>query len=170
MNIIEKIKKFAKPYSDEAYEENYESENDDYQEEVEEESPRSRRTSPFDDTADTSNDAFRSTSTSTGPTTFTGRVVNPDPSQYHVFVHHVSNFAEVEKLAAELKVKKGLIVNMEGEPGGLIRRVVDFLSGCAFIMEGNVKPIASSTYFFYANNAAVDGKLDNIANDAESNF
>ena len=170
MNIFEKLSRFAKPYADESYEENYENENDDYQEEAQEEAPRTRRTSPFAEGTDTSNDAFRSNTTSTGPTTFTGRVVSSDPTHYQMYVYHATSFAEVKALASELKLRKGLIVNMEGQPGSLIRRVVDFLSGCAFIMDGNVKPIATSTYFFYANNADVEGKLDNLSNDADINL
>ncbi len=171
MSFFEKITRFARPYSDEEYEDNYESESGEYNEEEENaEAPRGRRTSPFDTDAEPAEDSFRGAASNTGSTGFSGRVVNAGSGKYEVFLYHAKTFRDVPVIAKELHEKKGVIVNMEGVDESISRRVVDFLSGCAFIMDGSVKKVAKSTYFFYAHNAAVSGDLENIPNEAENYF
>ncbi|MBR4864199.1 MAG: cell division protein SepF [Oscillospiraceae bacterium] len=168
MNLWEKMTKFARPYSDDEYEDDYEEETGDYAEE-EQEAPRSRRTSPFDSDAQPAEEStFRSTNT--GNTGFSGRVVNSGSGKYEMFLYHAKSFGDVPVIAKELRDKKGVIVNMEGVDESVSRRVVDFLSGCAFIMDGSVKKVAKSTYFFYAHNTSVSGDLENVPNESESYF
>jgi cell division inhibitor SepF len=169
MNLWEKMTKFARPYSDDEYEDDYEEETDGYTEE-EDSAPRSRRTSPFDSDAQPAEEPSFRSSTSTGSTGFSGRVVNGGSGKYEMFLYHAKSFADVPVIAKELRDKKGVIVNMEGVDESVSRRVVDFLSGCAFIMDGSVKKVAKSTYFFYAHNTSVSGDLENVPNEAETYF
>jgi FtsZ-interacting cell division protein YlmF len=45
---------------------------------------------------------------------------------------------------------------------------VDFLSGCAYSLDGKVNKIAQSTYLFVPHSMDVVGDLENIQNEAES--
>ena len=166
MNLWEKMTKFAKPYSDDEYEDDYEEDMDEFEEK--ESSPRGRRTSPFDADAQPAEDTFRPTATTS--TGFSGRVVSAGSGKYEMFLYHAKTFADVPVIAKELRDKKGVIVNMEGVDESVSRRVVDFLSGCAFIMDGSVKKVAKSTYFFYAHNTSVSGDLENVPGEADSYF
>ena len=168
MSLLEKLTRFAKPYSDDEYEDEYEEEKDGYAEDDGvEAASRSRRTSPFDSDVQPREESFRSSTASTG---FSGRVVNASSGKYEVYLYHAKTFAEVPSIASELREKKGVIVNMEGVDKSISRRIVDFLSGCAFVMDGSVKKVADSTYFFYAHNTSVSGDLENIPNEAENYF
>ena len=57
---------------------------------------------------------------------------------------------------------------MENVDKAMARRVVDFLSGCAYALDGKVKKIAQSTYLFCPHNMEVSGDLENIHGEAES--
>ena len=50
----------------------------------------------------------------------------------------------------------------------MARRVVDFLSGCAYAVDGKVKKVAQSTYLFCPFNMDVVGDLENLQNEVES--
>jgi cell division inhibitor SepF len=47
-------------------------------------------------------------------------------------------------------------------------RVVDFLSGCAYAVEGKVNKVAQSTYLFCPFNMEVSGDLENLQGDVEN--
>jgi len=57
---------------------------------------------------------------------------------------------------------------MENVDKALSRRVVDFLSGCAYALDGKVNKIAQSTYLFCPYSMDVVGDLENIQNEVES--
>ena len=48
------------------------------------------------------------------------------------------------------------------------RRVVDFLSGCVYAVDGSVKKVAQSAYIFCPHNMDVVGDLENIKAETES--
>ena len=50
----------------------------------------------------------------------------------------------------------------------MARRVVDFLSGCAYAVDGKVKKVAQSTYLFCPHNMDVLGDLEALPNEVES--
>ncbi len=49
---------------------------------------------------------------------------------------------------------------MENEDKALTRRVVDFLSGSAYALEGSVKKVAQSAYLFCPHNMDISGDLE----------
>ena len=157
------MKKFAQPYSDDEYDE-YEDEMDEMDEE-QESTPRSRRTSPFASTQDTE----RSFSGSASPTSgFGGQVINMSSGKQEVVLFHAKNFENAAKAADELRRKKAVILNMENVDKALTRRVVDFLSGSVYALDGSVKKIAQSTYLFCPHNMDVVGDLESIQSEIES--
>ena len=70
------------------------------------------------------------------------------------------SFNDTSKAADDLRDKKALIVNMENVDKALARRVVDFLSGCAYSLDGKVNKIAQSTYLFVPHSMDVVGDLE----------
>lgn len=169
MSFWDNVKKFAQPYSDEDYDD-YDEEMDEYEEEeVQETAPRSRRTSPF---ASAQEAAPAASTAAAAPTTssssFSGQVLNMSSGKQEVVLFHAKTFDDAAKASDELRRRKAVILNMENVDKALTRRVVDFLSGSVYALDGSVKKIAQSTYLFCPHNMDVVGDLENIQAEAES--
>ncbi len=164
MSFWDNVKKFTQPYSDDDYDD-YDDEMDEMEEDVQEAAPRSRRTSPFASTQDSS---FSSTSASTASDRFSGQVVSMGSGKQEVVLFHAKTFDDAARAADELRRKKAVILNMENVDKALTRRVVDFLSGSVYALDGSVKKIAQSTYLFCPHNMDVVGDLETIQGDIES--
>ena len=85
-----------------------------------------------------------------------------------VVLFHAKTFDDAAKAADELRKKKAVILNMENVEKSLTRRVVDFLSGSVYALDGSVKKIAQSTYLFCPHNMDVVGDLENVQGEIES--
>ena len=164
MSFWDNVKKFAQPYSDEEYDD-YDEELDSYEDEVQETAPRGRRSSPFTSSQDTDSSFSSAASASTG---FSGQVLNMSSGKQEVVLFHAKTFDDAAKAADELRRKKAVILNMENIDKALTRRVVDFLSGSVYALDGSVKKIAQSTYLFCPHNMDVVGDLENAQGDIES--
>ena len=169
MSFWDNVKKLAQPYSDEEYDD-YEEELDEF-EEVEQEAPRKRRTSPFATATKEAEPTYTapaapaSTASSSG---FSGQVLNMNSGKQEVVLFHAKSFDDAAKAADELRRKKAVILNMENVDKALTRRVVDFLSGSVYALDGSVKKIAQSTYLFCPHNMDVVGDLENIQTEVAS--
>ena len=160
MSFWENVKKFAQPYDDE-YDDYDEDEAEGYEEETEERPARARRTPAFSISADSDTPASESRSG------FSGQVVSMNNKQEVVLFHPVT-FNDTSKAADDLRARKAVIVNMENVDRAMARRVVDFLSGCAYAVDGKVKKVAQSTYLFCPHNMDVVGDLENLQTEVES--
>jgi len=170
MSFWDNVKKFAQPYSDEDYDDYDDEELDDYEEPVAEPAPRSRRSSPFASVASEVNSSSfepAAPAASTAPAGFNGQVLNMSNKQ-EVVLFHAKTFDDAAKAADELRKRKAVILNMENVDKALTRRVVDFLSGSVYALDGSVKKIAQCTYLFCPHNMAVVGDLENIQGVVES--
>ena len=83
-------------------------------------------------------------------------------NKQEVVLFHAKTFDDAAKAADELRRRKAVILNMENVDKALTRRVVDFLSGSVYALDGSVKKIAQCTYLFCPHNMAVVGDLENI--------
>ena len=165
MSFWDNIKKFAQPYSDEEYDDEYEEEAEGYEEEAQESAPRSRRTSPFASAGETTAD----TPSNPAPvSSFGGQVLNMSSGKQEVVLFHAKAFDDAAKAADELRRRKAVILNMENVDKALTRRVVDFLSGAVYALDGSVKKVAQSTYLFCPHNLEVVGDLESFQTEAES--
>ena len=175
MSFWDNLKKFAQPYGDEDFDDYDEEDGVDTfeDEEVEEERPaRTRRNSFFNFSTNDDNDykaapAAVPAATNTGRSGFSGQVVNLGNRQ-EVVLFHPSTFNDTSKAADDLRNKKAVILNMENVDKAMARRVVDFLSGCAYAVDGKVKKVAQSTYLFCPHNMDVVGDLENLQGEVES--
>jgi len=172
MSFWDNVKKFAQPYDDEDYDD-YDEELDDYEEPAQEPAPRTRRPSPFGSSgasapaAPAAAAAPVSTPAPAAPS-FGGQVLNMNSGKQEVVLFHAKTFDDAAKAADELCKRKAVILNMENVDKALTRRVVDFLSGAVYALDGRVKKVAQSTYLFCPHNMDVTGDLENIKAEAES--
>ena len=175
MTFWDNVKKFAQPYADDDYDD-YEDEMTDYAEEEAEPAPRKRR-SPFASTepihsAETSTPAAASTAPATGhshgSSGFGGQVLNMATGKQEVVLFHAKTLDDAARAADELRNRKAVILNMENVDKSLTRRVVDFLSGAVYALDGSVKKIAQATYLFCPHNMNVIGDLENIKAESEN--
>ena len=171
MSFWDNVKKFAQPYADD---DDYEYDDDEVEgyeeeeaeEEVVEARPARRRAPLFNFSAE-EEPAAAPAAAPTAKTGFTGSVVSMSNKQ-EVVLFHPANFNDTSKAADDLRNKKAVIVNMENVDKAMARRVVDFLSGCAYAVDGKVKKVAQSTYLFCPHNMDVVGDLESIQTEAES--
>ena len=174
MSFWDNVKKFAQPYADDDYDDYDDEELDEFEDEVEEPAPRSaRRASAFNTTAsaDTADDFGTAPAASAAPvsTGFSGTVLNMSSgNKQEVVLFHAKAFDDAAKAADELRNRRAVILNMENVDKALTRRVVDFLSGCVYALDGQVKKVAQSTYLFCPHSMDIVGDLETFQAEAES--
>ena len=177
MSFWDNVKKFTQPYADEDYDD-YEEEMDGYEEEeVPAAAPRARRTSLFSNFGISSESEpaedytpapAAPASASASSSGFGGQVLNMNSGKQEVILFHAKAFDDAAKAADELRSKRAVILNMENIDKALTRRVVDFLSGCVYALDGQVKKIAQSTYLFCPHNMDIVGDLESFHVETES--
>ena len=181
MSFWDNVKKFAQPYADDDYDD-YDEE-DDYLEEYEEpaaEAParRERRRTPAPAPApavEEEEDDFgfapmpAAPATSVSASGFSGQVLSMNSSnKQEVVLFRPGSFNDTSKAADDLRNRKAVIVNMENVDKAMARRVVDFLSGCVYALDGDVKKIAQSAYLFCPHNMDIVGDLETLLAEVES--
>lgn len=184
MSIWDNVKKFAQPYSDDEYDDYDEEE--EMEEEYEEEprrAPRNTRRSrpaPMQEEEDDEEDygyssnsgALASSSFSGISSGFNGSVLNMNTaaasSKQEVVLFRPISFNDAAKAADDLRNRKAVVCNMENVDEALARRVVDFLSGCVYALQGDVEKIAQSAYLFCPQNMGIVGNLDTIQDEIEN--
>lgn len=145
MGFMDELKKLTRPYSEE---------DEDFDEfEEEEEMPAaapaapSRRSSAFSDSPRAS--APRGS-----------KVVNLNTNpQLQVMLVKPDRFDNVSEIADHLRDKRAVVLNLESTNKDVARRLVDFLSGCAYALDGKIKKVAISTYIITPYNVDIVGDL-----------
>lgn len=176
MKFWDNVKKFTQPYADDEYDD------DEYDEDVagedydaEPERPASAFTRPEDDTAD-GDDGFSfsafsapAASDSAAASTTGGYSSQVMGSRQQVVLVQPAGYGDAPKIARDLCSKKAAIVNMEDLDKATARRIVDFLSGCVFALDGAVTKVAQSTYLFSPRGMEVSGSiLKNLQSEMDS--
>lgn len=89
---------------------------------------------------------------------FPGKVVSMGRGAAQEIVRfHPTSFQDSRKAATDLVSSKAVIVNLEELDKDSARRMVDFLSGVVFAMDGDVQKIAQSAYVFCPPNMFISG-------------
>ena len=173
MSFWDNVKKFAQPYAEDEYEDEYEEEvaEEAFEEEAPQERPARRRPSFFGGSSSGNDESYSAPAASAAPSTstgFSGQVVTMGSNKQEVVLFHPVNFNDTSKAADDLRNKKAVIVNMENVDKAMARRVVDFLSGCVYALDGTVKKIAQSAYLFCPHNMDIVGDLETLQAEVES--
>lgn len=163
MGFMDELKKLAKPYSED------DDDFDDFDDEQPRRAPRASRSSaapaPAASAFDNMEDDFSSGSTSSRRTPPFGssngnKVVNiHTTAQMQVVLVKPDRFDNVSDIAEHLRSKHAVVLNLEATNKDVARRLVDFLSGCAYALDGKIKKIAISTYIITPYNVDIVGDL-----------
>ena len=166
MSLWDNVKKFAQPYADDDYDDY--SEDDDYLDDYEEqEAPaparrkprRAPAPAPEEEEEDSADDFGFGPMASAAPAApaagFTGQVLNMNSgNKQEVVLFRPGSFNDTSKAADDLRNRKAVIV--------------DFLSGCVYALDGDVKKIAQSAYLFCPHNMDIVGDLETLQAEVES--
>ena len=180
MSFWDNVKKFAQPYADDDYDD-YDDDEEYLDDEYDEPAPRrapSRRAAPAPAPVEDEEDddfgfgvsaAPAPAAAPAAPAAFSGRVVNMSTGvKQEVVLFRPGTFNDTSKAADDLRNRKAVIVNMENVDKAMARRVVDFLSGCVYALDGDVKKIAQSAYLFCPHNMDIVGDLESLQAEVES--
>ena len=150
MGLMDELKKLTRPYNEEDMDEyDYDEEEDELDPEPEP-APAPRR-SAFAAPETSANNNRRS-----GP----ARVVNlNNNTAMQVVLVKPDRFDTVSEIADNLRDKKAIVLNLESTNKDVARRLVDFLSGVAYALDGKIKKVAISTYILTPYNVEIVGDL-----------
>jgi cell division inhibitor SepF len=172
MSFLDGIKKLAQPYDEE---DDIEYADDEELEDLPEEEPERTRTS-----------RTRSSEPDTEPSSY-ARTRREAPSarssdggvfdirssgaskstgtDMKVVLFEPKDFEAAAEIADHLRSRHPVLMNLEGAPSDVSRRLVDFLSGVAYALEGKIKRVASKTYFIapYNVNLMIANNTDSAA-------
>jgi len=87
-----------------------------------------------------------------------GKVVNlHTQGQLKVVVVQPEKFDEAQDICDHLKSKKPIVVNLENVDKDEAQRIVDFLSGSVYALDGNIQKVAASIFLITPNNVDILG-------------
>ncbi|MBR1658937.1 MAG: cell division protein SepF [Oscillospiraceae bacterium] len=162
MSFFDELKKLTKPYE--------EDEDDDFTDEGEAELPRPvqrPRTNPFAAYSADNPPASAPPPAQTRARPKEGKVVSlgggAAPTQ--VVLITPDRFETAAEVADHLRGKRAVLLNMEATPKDVARRLVDFLSGVTYAIDGNIRKVASNTYILTPQNVNLVGdQLNELEN------
>lgn len=144
MGFMDELKKLTRPYAEDE-EDDFEDYEDDYEEE---EAPAP---APARRSVEKSAPAAERRS---------GKVVNiHTTAQMQVVLVKPERFDSVSEIAEHLRARCAVVLNLEAANKDVARRLVDFLSGCAYALDGKIKKVAMSTYIITPYNVDIVGDL-----------
>lgn len=145
--MLEKIKDFFGFDQDEL--DNTPDDLQDYDSDVDSQ-PQERKTRRFDDRSDKKND----------------KIVNINATtQLEVVLVKPEAYADGSIVADHLINRRTVVLNLESTNKEVSRRLLDFLSGVAYAIDGQIKRVANSTFIITPYNVGVVGDiLDELEN------
>ena len=95
------------------------------------------------------------------PSTLTkGKVVNiHTSSQLKVVVMQPEEFEDAQEICDSLKSKKPVIVNLEELDVDTARRIIDFLSGAIYSLDGNIQKVSNGIFLVAPYNVDILGNF-----------
>lgn len=90
-----------------------------------------------------------------------GRIVSLPSSnravgQFKVSVLRPRSYEEVQEIADHLKERQPVILSLEGVDKALSRRILDFMSGTTYALDGKIHRIGEEIFLFAPVNVAID--------------
>ena len=135
MKILNKLKNFYSGSNEDDYLDDY-----DGNDEVEEMAPAPSHQTVREQPRDT-----RTSGVSMSGLSLEMKVIKPD------------KFEAVTQIGDHLLARRTVVLNLEDTNKETIRRIIDFLSGVAFAIDGSIKRVANSTYVITPKNVEVSG-------------
>ncbi len=96
------------------------------------------------------------------------RTVEFGGTEQQVILFNPKSFDEAGDLVQHLLQGRSIVMTLEGVPTDLARRLLDFLSGIAYALQGKITPISAKTYFVTPQNVDILGAEDLISGQSTS--
>lgn len=85
------------------------------------------------------------------------RTVNFAGADTQVILFNPKTFDEAGELVGHMLQGRSVVMTLEGLPTENARRLLDFMSGIAFALQGKITPVSAKTYFVTPRNVDVVG-------------
>jgi cell division inhibitor SepF len=86
------------------------------------------------------------------------KVVNiHSSSQFKMVIMQPESFEDAQDICDHLKNKKPIIINLEYLEKELAQRIVDFLSGSVYALDGNIQKVSNGIFLIAPNNVDIMG-------------
>ena len=152
MGLMDELKKLTRPYNEDDLDEYEYDEEEDALEQEPEPAPAASRRSAFA--------APETSATGSSRRSGPAKVVNLNTNTaMQVILVKPDRFDTVTEIADHLRDKKAVVLNLESTNKDVARRLVDFLSGAAYSLDGKIKKVAISTYILTPFNVEIVGDL-----------
>lgn len=79
--------------------------------------------------------------------------------QTKVILAEPKAFEDVENIVAHLKNKRTVIANLQCVPPDIGRRILDFMSGTTFALDGQIRKIGKNTFLFAPEHVDISGVI-----------
>lgn len=89
-------------------------------------------------------------------------------AQMRVVVIQPETFEESRDITNHLKSKKPIVVNLESVDNDVARRIIDFLSGAVYALDGDIQKVSNGIFIVVPNN--VDIMSDIIREEKKTGF
>ena len=155
MGFLDELKKLTRPYDEE---------DDDYIDDAEVVDPPAAekpRVNPFAGFGGSDGAQSASSAPRPAPRPRDSKVVSfgAAGAQSQVVLVKPERFETAAEIADQLRAQHPVLINLETTPKDVTRRLVDFLSGVAYALDGKVKKIAANTYIITPSNVDLVGDL-----------
>lgn len=89
-----------------------------------------------------------------------GKVVNIHQSTYvKVVVYQALTYEDTQNIIDNLKSRKPIIVNLDSLEQDLAQRVLDFLSGSVYALDGTIQKVSRSIFVLVPSNIDIIGNI-----------
>ena len=83
----------------------------------------------------------------------------PGVQQVQVIISQPSTFEQSEEICDHLKEKKSIILNLEYVNKDVARRIVDFVGGAVFALDGTIQKISNSIFLVAPHNYEITNEV-----------
>ena len=83
----------------------------------------------------------------------------PGVQQVKVIISQPNSFEQSEEICEHLKAKKSIIVNLEYVNKDVARRIIDFISGAVYALDGNIQKISNSIFLVAPYNYEITNEI-----------
>ena len=157
MGLFDELKKLTRPYDDD---------DDDFIDESVAEQPApepARRANPFSGGYAAEQAAPAGQTGARAARQPQGRVVSFNGGAGHqtkLVLVKPERFDAAAEIADHVREGHSIIMNLETTPKDISRRLIDFLSGVTYALDGRIQPAALNTYVIVPKNADLSGDFD----------
>lgn len=85
------------------------------------------------------------------------RTVNFGGKESQVILFSPKNFDEAGEVVNHILQNRSVVMSLEGIPADTARRLLDFISGIAFALQGKITPVSAKAYFITPQNVDIVG-------------